>query len=520
MSAQALSSESQPRGRAIPSVPPAANPRFVPVQVIGRAQAANDAVTFWLAAPGTTRAPMPYLPGQFITLTFTPPAQAGKHMPTLYRSYSLCGDGDPQQPWEITVKRQRAGLVSTFLYDHIRTGTLLQASRPGGNFTLPASLDSNTRLVFVAAGSGITPLYGMLRAVARLDPAVRPQVHLHYAYHSPADAIYTRELAQLDPQRRWLWQWHYRSDQRQRLAPLHVMVRLQDVGIEPARAHWYVCGPDALKRNLLAAAQRSGVPATQLHAEVFSSPGTSAMVDDEAGSGTARRAVTRLPATPAAPAGPATIRIAESGAVLDVRPRETILEALERNGYEPDFSCRSGSCGTCMLRMVAGKVSPPVGDVNNVLSPAERAEGYVLSCTARPVGQVTLALAGTHAAAMPTPAAPLSPAAQAGGGAASATRSPSPRSLLQRRLRLGVAAASIALFASVWGLTSHRVAASASTPGISLPSLPNLLPSDSSDDGSGGASSSSSSSSSSSNGSSWFSPQPSLNQPSSGTGTS
>jgi ferredoxin-NADP reductase len=461
---------------------------------------------------------MPYLPGQFITLTFTPPAQAGKHMPTLYRSYSLCGDGDPQQPWEITVKRQRAGLVSTFLYDHIRTGTLLQASRPGGNFTLPAALDANTRLVFVAAGSGITPLYGMLRAVTRLDPAVRPQVHLHYAYHSPADAIYTRELAQLDPQRQWLWQWHYRSDQRQRLAPLHVMVRLRDVGVEPVQAHWYVCGPDALKRNLLAAAQRSGIPAAQLHAEVFSSPGTPTVVDDEAGTGTARREVTRLSATLAAPAAPAAIRIAESGALLDVRQRETILEALERNGYEPDFSCRSGSCGTCMLRMVAGKVSPPAGDVNNVLSPAERAEGYILSCTARPVGQVTLALAGTHAAAMPTPAASLLlSSAQASGVAASTTRGPLPRSLLQRRLRLGVAAASIALFASVCGLTSHRVATSATTPGISLPPLPNLLPSSSGDDGSDGASSSSSSSS---NGPSWFSPQPSLNQPSSGTGTS
>src|SRR5215831_16996635 len=119
MSAQALSSESQPRVRALPSSPPAANPRFVPVQVIGRAQAANDAVTFWLAAPGTTRSPMPYLPGQYITLAFTPSPQAGQHLPTLYRSYSLCGDGVPQQPWEIAVKRQRAGLVSTFLYDHI-----------------------------------------------------------------------------------------------------------------------------------------------------------------------------------------------------------------------------------------------------------------------------------------------------------------------------------------------------------------------------------------------------------------
>src|SRR5215469_3149332 len=174
MSAQVSPSSPEPFLQEAAPAQMAPSARFVPVQVIGRAPAARDAVTFWLAAPGTTYAPMPYLPGQFMTLAFTPPSQANQQARTLYRSYSLCGDGNPQHPWEITVKRQNAGLVSGFLYEHVLPGMVLYASRPGGNFTLPSPLDASMSLVFVAAGSGITPLYGMLRALARLEPAVRP----------------------------------------------------------------------------------------------------------------------------------------------------------------------------------------------------------------------------------------------------------------------------------------------------------------------------------------------------------
>ncbi|HEX5155638.1 MAG TPA: 2Fe-2S iron-sulfur cluster binding domain-containing protein, partial [Ktedonobacterales bacterium] len=67
-----------------------------------------------------------------------------------------------------------------------------------------------------------------------------------------------------------------------------------------------------------------------------------------------------------------------------------LLTALERNGYHPDFSCRAGICGSCKLRMLEGEVDQP----GEILSPAEKANGYVLSCIAHPKGQVTLASGG------------------------------------------------------------------------------------------------------------------------------
>lgn len=130
------------------------------VQMLACSPAAWNAVTLLLALPGTRRAPAPYLPGQFITLA-VPTAQR-----TMYRSYSLCGDGRADAPWEITVKRQDKGLISTYLCQRARPGMLLRTSLPQGGFTLPGTMRPGAPLVFIAGGSGITPIYGMLRARA------------------------------------------------------------------------------------------------------------------------------------------------------------------------------------------------------------------------------------------------------------------------------------------------------------------------------------------------------------------
>jgi ring-1,2-phenylacetyl-CoA epoxidase subunit PaaE len=442
---------------------------MVTVQVLACVPAARDAVTFLLAQPGTQRAPAPYLPGQFITLSFS----TGER--TLYRSYSLCGDGRADAPWEITVKRRDAGLISTYLCQRVQPGMVIRSSMPQGGFTLPATIRPDVPLVFVAGGSGITPIYGLLRALARLDAARRPQVQLHYAYGTPEDAIYGRELAALDPQGRWLTQHHYVSTRGERLHAHQVMARL---GAQAQRAEWYICGPDGLKRAIETEAQRRGVPASHVHREVFASP--------------------RLrTAAPAAPAG-ACIRLAESGAVLSARPGETVLETLERHGYQPDFSCRAGACGTCRMRLLAGRVRNGDGEG---LSPSERASGYVLSCCAEPVGEIALSAAGLG-----------SPSRAVGGAPRAGARTPARRQTAKRLLRGAMVAAALGLFFNVWGLTSHATATTPSTTSSGSTATSSSTSSGTTNN-SGGFSGSSS-------GSSGITTQPSQSVPSTSTGVS
>ncbi|HKB47626.1 MAG TPA: FAD-binding oxidoreductase [Ktedonobacterales bacterium] len=186
----------------LPVVSPA---NMLPVQVIDRVEVAPGVVSVFMVLPGTRQAPTPYLPGQFVTLALPTRRE------TLYRSYSLCGDGDASQPWELTIKRLEMGAVSTYFYTHVVEGTLLYSSLPRGTFTLPAGLRPNIPLVFVAAGSGITPIMGMLRALARLHPDDRPLAQLHYASRTEEDVIFGDDLDHLDPHSIWLRQYQVRS---------------------------------------------------------------------------------------------------------------------------------------------------------------------------------------------------------------------------------------------------------------------------------------------------------------------
>lgn len=404
-----------------PDVPtqglPIASPaNMLPVQVVRREEIAPGTVSILIVLPGTKQAPAPYLPGQFVTLALPTPRE------TLYRSYSLCGDGDAGRPWELTIKRMHMGAVSTYFYDVVGEGTLLYASLPRGMFTLPAGLGPEMTLVMVATGSGITPIMGMLRALDRLPEHERPLVQLHYASKSPDDIIFGDELADMDPDRTWLRQWHYLSSERRRMTAEAILAR---AGNAAKKAYWYMCGAEALKRDLQARLQHLRVPERHIHSEAFAAQASPAYrVAEGAMTGEG-----------------GSLRVAETGATLDAQPNETLLAALERHGYRPSFSCRVGACGACKLKLLEGQAEP----AGEALSASELAAGYVLSCIARPIGEVTLASGGRPPAGVARIAAFAGASSGRPAGAVGLTRV------------AAVASLGVLLLGS-WNLTNHRPA--------------------------------------------------------------
>jgi ferredoxin-NADP reductase len=397
--------------RALPIVSPS---NMIPVQVIHSEMAARDVVTVYIVLPGTRQAPAPYLPGQFVTLALPTPRE------TLHRSYSLCGDGDASQPWSLTIKRLEQGAVSTYFYKHVSEGTLLYSSLPRGTFTLPAQPRPEQGLVMVAAGSGITPIMGMLRYLARVPESRRPLVHLHYASKTPDDIIFGDELVDLDQDGEWLRQWHYLSSEGNRMTAEAILARS---GALARRSHWYMCGPESLKRDLQDHLRRLGVTNDQVHSEIFATaPGAAYKVGPQAGGAGGR------------------VRIADTGAEFEVSPQETLLTALERQGYRPNFSCRAGACGECKLRLLEGQVDP----VGEALTLGERTAGYILSCIARPIGAVTLASGGR-------PPAGVHRVAPIGGDSFA-----EPGRRAKQAARVAAVASAGVLLLGSWNLTNHR----------------------------------------------------------------
>jgi ferredoxin len=98
-----------------------------------------------------------------------------------------------------------------------------------------------------------------------------------------------------------------------------------------------------------------------------------------------------MPPDPDEPDGPAggrgastesvVVRLERRTHTLTYQPGDTILETARRHGLRPPSSCEAGECATCMAHLDAGTVTMRA---NNVLTPDDLAEGYVLTCQSLP----------------------------------------------------------------------------------------------------------------------------------------
>lgn len=79
---------------------------------------------------------------------------------------------------------------------------------------------------------------------------------------------------------------------------------------------------------------------------------------------------------------------------VELRPGESVLDALERDQAPVPSSCRAGACQFCMLRLVEGEVPK---SCQEGLKPALRQTGHFLSCICRPMVSLRCELANTAA---------------------------------------------------------------------------------------------------------------------------
>lgn len=332
-----------------------------------------------------------FRPGQFVT--FDAPV-AGK---AVRRSYTISSSPSRPHALAITVKRMDDGVVSAWLHENMALGRELTVFGPNGDFTCLES--PSAKLLFIAAGSGITPLMSMLRWLS--DTFCACDVAFLDFVHSPDDIIFHDEMRQCSA----------RMGSRLRLTIVpatlgagqkwdghvgHVShALLRALAPDLAEREAFVCGPagfmEAVRGHLLAA----GLPAERYHQESFGgavqrlSPHPPPAVP---------RPLAPHPAAPAsapaaseeaiAPAAAAVeVVFARSGKTIACTADDILLEVAEANGIEIANSCRSGTCGTCKTRRLEGAVEL---EDQRALSEADLADGYVLACVGRARGRVVL----------------------------------------------------------------------------------------------------------------------------------
>ncbi|RAU44300.1 MULTISPECIES: pyridoxamine 5'-phosphate oxidase family protein [unclassified Pseudomonas] len=313
-----------------------------------------------------------------------PTFKAGQHVPLrvrlqgqdkpVIRTYSL-SSAPSDDFFRISVKRD--GQVSGHLHDTLKVGDCIEARAPQGAFTVEP-LEPRP-LVLLGAGIGVTPMLSMLREVlyqnrrkrrnrpvwfiqsARrlVDLAFREELDTLIA-NAGQELTVVRLLSQPESEARAGRDFHFAG--RIDLNLLKTLLPFNDFD-------FYVCGPASFTQGLYDELRAMHIRDERIHAETFG-PSTLKRTTEPQAVG--------LDQPPAATA-PVPVVFEKSAKEARWQPAGgTLLELAESRGLEPEYSCRSGACGTCKTRLIKGQVHYPV-------PPAEMpAADQVLICCAVP----------------------------------------------------------------------------------------------------------------------------------------
>jgi stearoyl-CoA 9-desaturase NADPH oxidoreductase len=278
------------------------------------------AVSLWLAPNELWRG---FKAGQYVMLS----VRVGGVRHT--RCFSISSAPEDGVPLRLTIQMIPDGRISEWVWQQAQIGDVVELSQAQGEFVLPRVVPP--ALLFVSAGSGITPLMSMMKHLVRVRYPGR--VHwLHYARHEVIFGDELAELAAAEPGLSLFLQTLRRGETSS--ARRHFSEQQLQSAVPGWRAcETFVCGPRSLMESVCSLWQRNGLE-HQLHTEYFQSR--------------------ELPAQE--PAAECNLVFARSGEQCLGRSSRSLLEQAEAAGLRPASGCRMGICRSCVCRKLSGVV--------------------------------------------------------------------------------------------------------------------------------------------------------------------
>jgi ring-1,2-phenylacetyl-CoA epoxidase subunit PaaE len=333
----------------------------------------KDAVSVAFEVPENLASEYKYIQGQYLTFKLMMDGEEVR------RSYSICTSPVADSDLRIAVKEVEGGKMSPYLNKTVKAGDEIEVMTPMGRFFTEVSENNSKNYVLFAGGSGITPIFGIIKTILKVEP--KSQIKLVYANRNEFSVIFKDQLEKLADENQ-----NFKLILTYDQAPAHfddlhagvlnkskVLELVEAYKVQSTADEIFVCGPTPMMNNITETLSNLGVDKKKVHVEYFTT-----VLEDIA------KEENKAPQVESDFSGKSSIKVILDGEEAEFElssDGDSILDAAIDAGLDVPFSCKGAVCCTCRAKVMEGKVEM---DMNYALEEDEIEEGFVLTCQSHP----------------------------------------------------------------------------------------------------------------------------------------
>ena len=334
---------------------------FHKLSIKNRIQETADAVSLVFEVPENLKTNFSFKAGQYITL------KATINGSEIRRAYSICSAPESGE-LKVAIKTVDNGIFSTYATSQLKVGDVLEVHEPEGKFVLEPTRSNN--YLGMAAGSGITPVLSMIKAVLQREPS--SSFTLIYGNKSSEETMFKAELDALSITYDSRFNLHYVFSRQNEEGSLFGRIDKGHTNyfIKNIYKNWsfktvFLCGPEEMIKTVSTTLKENRYKESQILFELFT-----ASVNEESNS-QIKEGQTEV-----------TVLLDDEEFTFTMKQTDDILAAALRNDVDAPYSCQGGVCSSCLAKVNEGKA---VMAKNNILTDDEVDDGFILTCQAHPI---------------------------------------------------------------------------------------------------------------------------------------
>jgi ring-1,2-phenylacetyl-CoA epoxidase subunit PaaE len=296
------------------------------------------------------------------------------HLDENRRSYSICSS-PLEDEFRVAVKKVENGIFSTYATTVLKVGDVLEVMPPTGSFFTEVNSANKKEYLFVAAGSGITPVISIIKTILLTEK--ESNVTLVYGNKNTSSIIFKEEIEALKDKHMERFRVYYILSREQTEAEFNYgridvqkcnqLSKLVDFNKVD---DFFVCGPEEMIFTVKDFLTGWGVEPSKIHFELFTTP--------------TKKNIPIYTAVESASAEGSAITIKVDGRSYDfmLDPNaNVILDEGLAHGIDLPFACKGGVCCSCKAKLLEGEVEM---EANYGLEDSEVRDGYILTCQSHP----------------------------------------------------------------------------------------------------------------------------------------